>query len=172
MSTTYTATEHKQVIHSIVYRLHKQGLTQQQIAEAVEYTQGNVSHIIGKIKAVEETATYQVGRSTGRPAQLSKHQRELLRQTVEQGADKVGFPDSCWTRNRVQLYLKNRFAVTYSLAHISRLMTQLGFSLQQPEVVDDRHNPEQIQYYETQVLPETKKKANAARSLHYLCRRS
>lgn len=149
--------EHKQVIHQIVYRLSELGLSQQDIARATGYTQGNISHILGKMNAIEDQQAYTVEHSPGRPAELNEDQLHLLDQKLQAGAKAAGFPSAGWSRRRVHHYIKARFQVDYSMPHISRLMTQLGYSLQQPQLKDTRRSRQQEAYYEKVVLPQLKK---------------
>lgn len=152
-----TVTEHKEHIHKIIYRLAEQGLTQKDIALATGYTQAGISHTLAKIKSANGVENYQVGKPSGRPAKLKRHQRQELKRLLAKGAKANGFPSDGWTRMRIQSFINVRFQVDYSLPHISRLMTTLGYSLKQPQVKDTRQRSEQIAYYETEVIPELKK---------------
>jgi transposase len=105
----------------------------------------------------EDVEEYEVGHSSGRPTELDTEQVRLLKQHLQGGAKTVGFPSEGWTRQRVHSFIKARFKVDYSMPHISRLMKKLGYSLQQPQVVDTRRSREQEAYYEHKVLPELKK---------------
>lgn len=158
MAKMITSTEHKQIIHQIVYRLSQLGIPQCDIAFATDYTQGNVSHILHKIDSQEGLEHYEVSHSPGRPTALNAGQAQLLSEQLKRGAKAAGFSSEGWTRRRVHDFIKARFKVDYSMPHISRLMVKLGYSLQQPQVVDPRRSSEQEKYYEQVVLPELKKK--------------
>lgn len=157
MAKVITNTEHKQIIHQIVYRLSQRGVSQIDIAFATDYTQGNVSHIVRKIDSEEHPTQYEITPSPGRPAALDADDLRLLDDQLTRGAKAVGFPSDGWTRRRVHNFIKARFDVDYSMPHISRLMNKLGYSLQQPQVIDTRRSDEQEAYYEQVVLPELKK---------------
>jgi transposase len=157
MSKEITPTEYKQSLHQIVYRMSQLGLSQKDIAFATGYTQGNISHILQKIASQDSLSQYEVGHSSGRPANLDAEELELLKQELGRGAKAIGFPSEGWTRQRVHDFIQVRFKVDYSMPHISRLMKKLGYSLQEPEVVDTRRSSEQEACYEQKVLPELKK---------------
>lgn len=91
---TYTASQHKEVIHQIIYRLRQQSMPKQQVTEAVNYSQCNILHIVRKIENHGgKLETYRVDLPPGKPGHLSTQQLALLHQTIEQPADKVGFPN-------------------------------------------------------------------------------
>ena len=58
MAKMITSTEHKQIIHQIVYRLSQSGMSQSNIALATDYTQGNISHILPAIPQVAISASF------------------------------------------------------------------------------------------------------------------
>lgn len=157
MARELTATEHTQVIHQVIYRLSQLGLGQKEIAQAVEYSQSNVSYVLRKIEESGGLEQYKVSCSSGRPSKLEDKQIEELKKGLKQGAKACGFPHDGWTRLRIQSYIKARFDVEYSLPHISRLMKRLGYSLQEPTIKDSRRSEDQIEYYEEVVIPELKK---------------
>ena len=157
MARELTATEHKQVIHQVIFRLSQLGLGQKEIAQAVDYSQSNVSCVLRKIKEAGNLEEYEVGCSSGRPSKLDAGQIKVLKTNLKQGAKACGFPQDGWTRLRVQSYIRARFEVHYSLPHISRLMKRLGYSLQKPAIRDSRRSEDQIEYYEEVVIPELKK---------------
>ncbi len=157
MAKQITATEHTQIIHGIISRLSELGLAQSAIGYAVEYSQSNISQVLNKVEQCGGLAHYEVGQSSGRPARLSAAERRELKALLQQGAKANGFPQDGWTRLRLQAFIKARFGVDYSRPHISRLMKQLGYSLQQPVLQDTRRSSEQVRCYEEQTLPALKK---------------
>ncbi len=157
MAKKITATAHTQIIHGIISRLSELGLNQSAIGYAVEYSQSNISQVLSKVEQCGGLANYEVGQSSGRPAHLSAAERRELKALLERGAKANGFPHDGWTRSRIQAFIKARFGVDYSMPHISRLMKQLGYSLQQPVLQDTRRRGEQVRHYEEQTLPELKK---------------
>lgn len=70
---------------------------------------------------------------SGRPAKLTRAQRRRLVRLLKRGARAVGFETERWTQRRIQQVIKREFGVHYHQNYISRLMQQLGWSVQKPE---------------------------------------
>ncbi|MFT6485908.1 MAG: hypothetical protein ACI974_000897 [Paraglaciecola sp.] len=69
-------------------------MPKQQVTEAVNYSQCNILHIVRKIENHGgKLETYRIDLPPSKPGHLSTQQLELLHQTIEQPADKVGFPN-------------------------------------------------------------------------------
>ena len=65
---------------------------------------------------------------------MSRDQLTELRGLLDQGAEAFGFLGAVWTSSRVTAVIKRWFGVTYHRAHVSRLLRELGLSVQQPIV--------------------------------------
>jgi transposase len=48
------------------------------------------------------------------------------------GAEAYGFLGDVWTSQRVATVIKQEFGVVYHRAHVSRLLRQIGWSVQKP----------------------------------------
>jgi len=70
--------------------------------------------------------------SLGRPSKLTAEQKRQLRRTLKRGAQAAGCDTNRWTLARVQQVIKHDFGVSYRRTHVSWLLDQLGWSLQQP----------------------------------------
>ena len=53
-------------------------------------------------------------------------------QLLEQGAEAHGFVGDVWTTKRIAMVIKRAFGVSYHPAHLSRLMRQIGWTVQKP----------------------------------------
>jgi transposase len=71
-------------------------------------------------------------RGGGRPAKLTAEQRQQLRRTLRRGAQRAGFATERWTLARVQQVIERDFGVRYHRHHLSWLLEQLDWSVQQP----------------------------------------
>jgi putative transposase len=71
-------------------------------------------------------------RGGGRPSKLTTEQKRQLRQTLKRGAPAAGFLTQRWTLARVQQVIEHDFGISYHRSHLSRLLDQLNWSLQQP----------------------------------------
>ena len=70
--------------------------------------------------------------SNGRPSKLSRAQQDLLKRHRKRGALAAGFPTDRWTLHRVKKLIQTQFDVEYHPHYLSRLLHDLGFSVQKP----------------------------------------
>ena len=74
-----------------------------------------------------------VGRSPGRPARLTRKQKDQLVELLLHGPGGFGWRTEVWTTLRIAKVIKRKFAVHYHPDHVGRLLHQLGWSHQKPE---------------------------------------
>ncbi len=114
------------------WELKEQGWSQREIAHALGVTEGAVSqwmrrgHEGGGIEALRKRT------SPGAPPRLSEEQRAQLKGLLLKGAEAYGFRGEVWTCERVAKLIRAEFCVSYHPAHVSRVVRQLGLSLQKP----------------------------------------
>jgi transposase len=65
-------------------------------------------------------------------SRLSAEQKAELVRRLEQGAEAQGFLGDVWTTKRVASLIQQAFGVQYHPAHMSRLLRELGWSVQKP----------------------------------------
>lgn len=68
----------------------------------------------------------------GPQPKLSAEQRAHLPSLLAKGAEHHGFVGDLWTTPRVATVIRREFGVRYHPAHVSRLLRQLDWSVQQP----------------------------------------
>lgn len=68
----------------------------------------------------------------GKQPLLTVEQRGQLPALLTKGAEAHGFIGDIWTTGRVAIVIKRAFGVRYHPAHVSRLLRQLGWTLQKP----------------------------------------
>jgi transposase len=68
----------------------------------------------------------------GRVSRLSAEQKAELVRLLEQGAETQGFLGNVWTTKRVATVIKEAFGIRYHPAHMSRLLREIGWSVQKP----------------------------------------
>jgi len=95
--------------------------------------------------------------TTGRPAALSREQRDVLTALLIQGAQVHGFPDASWTTLRVREVIGQQFNLWHHRDHVRRILHQLGFSRQKPDQRALEQNPEAVTTWVQTTLPEIKK---------------
>lgn len=107
-------------------------MSQAQIARHLGVTEAAVS----KWKKTLEThgpEALEARRASGRPPKLSDAERTQLVTLLERGALAAGFPTERWTLGRVKQVIQNEFGVRYHRNYLSRLLHDLGWSVQKPE---------------------------------------
>jgi transposase len=108
-------------------------------------------------------------KASGRPARLNQAQKATLVERLKQGALAAGFPTERWTTGRVRQLIEREFGVRYHVKYIPRLLTGLGWSLQQPMPRAAERDEELIRAWLAQDWPRIKKSA-AARRKHLVFR--
>ena len=72
-------------------------------------------------------------KASGRPAKLDEGSKQALVKKLEEGAVAAGFPTEQWTQARVKKVIEREFGVIYHQNYISRLLDDLGWSVQKPD---------------------------------------
>lgn len=75
------------------------------------------------------------GHRSGRPSQLSERQCQELCDILDSGPVAYGFTSGVWTCPMVARVIEDEFSVSYHPAHVSRLLHELGFSVQRPKKI-------------------------------------
>jgi transposase len=98
----------------------------------------------------------------GSVSPLSAEQRKELYDLVAAGPLAAGFPSGIWTGVMVAELIKSRFGVTYHPPGVTRLLHQIGFSVQRPRKRLSRADPAAQETWEKERFPEIKKKPRKA----------
>ncbi len=113
------------------WSLHQAGWTGRAIAQALGVTEGAVSQWLKRAREQGRAALHH--RMPPGPApKLTAEQRAQLPALLAHGAEAYGFLGDVWTTKRVAAVIQREFGVTYHPAHVSRLLRQLGWSVQKP----------------------------------------
>src|SRR5205807_6581683 len=94
------------------------------------------------------------GKSSGRPAKLSKTQRKELVKLIEKGPESNGFPGSCWRTPMLQHLIQKRFGVFYNARYLSELLKNIGFSYQKATFVASKRDKEARENWLQTIWPE------------------
>ena len=97
----------------------------------------------------------------GRKRDLSPEQEHELAALVEAGAVAAGLPTEAWTLPRIARLIRERFGVDYHPAHVSRLLSAMGFSCQRPSRRAIERDEEKIRHWKRYKWPALKKKPAA-----------
>ncbi len=68
----------------------------------------------------------------GPPSKLTAEQKTQLVRLLDQGAEAHGFLGDVWTTKRVAAVIQQAFGVRYHPASMSRLLREIGWSVQKP----------------------------------------
>lgn len=111
--------------------LHEGGWTGKRIAEALGVTRGAVSQWLKRARDGGRAALRRRA-APGATPKLTAAQREQLPDLLAKGAERYDFSGEVWTTKRVAHVIQREFGVAYHPAHVSRLLRQLGWSVQKP----------------------------------------
>jgi transposase len=134
-------------------------MTQAQIARDLGVSEAAVSHWDKALKAGSNML--EVHKASGRPAKLNEDAKKELVEKLKKGAVVAGFPTEQWTQARVKEVIKQEFGVVYHQNHISRLLDQLGWSVQKPDSRAIERDEELIVAWLKQDWPRIKKVTTA-----------
>ena len=96
--------------------------------------------------------------ASGRPPKLSAADKKKLEKTLLKGARSVGFPTDLWTCPRIAEVIKKRFAISYHVDHVCRLLHSMGWSPQRPTRVAIERDEPRIAQWIREDWPRAKKK--------------
>jgi transposase len=105
-------------------------------------------------------------KASGRPANLTSSDKTKLLERMKAGAIAAGFETERWTQARVQAMIEKEFDVHYHQNYISRLLHDLGWSVQQPETRAMERDEELIRAWLSKDWTRIKKSAAARRRNH------
>jgi transposase len=106
--------------------------------------------------------------ATGRPSKLTPTQKRTLKQQLRKGALAAGFLTDRWTLERIAALIEQELGVRYHPHYLSRLLRQLGFTLQSPQPAAVERDDDLIRAWLRQDWPRIKKSAAARRRGHFL----
>jgi len=113
------------------WELFQEGWKAVRIAEALNVTRGAVSQWVKRGREGGPEALRTRPRP-GRQPRLTAAQRAALPTLLTRGAESYDFIGDLWTTTRVALVIRRAFGVSYHPAHVSRVLRQIGWTLQKP----------------------------------------
>jgi transposase len=146
------------------WALSQEGWSGRAIAAALGVTPGAVSQWL---KRAREGGVQALAHRMppGSAPRLSAEQRAQLPTLLAYGAEAYGFLGDVWTSKRVAAVIKQEFGVVYHRAHVSRLLRQIGWSVQKPIQRATQRDEQVIAQWTTERWPalQAKPKASSAR---------
>jgi transposase len=145
-----------------VHMLEAGEMSQVQIARALGVSEAAVSKWN---KELRENGLHalELRKATGRPPKLNQEAKKLLAEKLKQGAIAAGFPTEQWTQARVKRVIEQEFGAVYHQNYISRLLDEMGWSVQKPDPRAIERDEELILAWLKQDWPRIKKGTAARR---------
>ena len=148
-----------QLLRQRCAQLKEQGWKQTKIAQALGLTEGWVSRTLKKYRQDGQTGL--AWRKPKGPAcRLTHEQLTQLVEELSKGAEHHGFPGNIWTRPRVNEVIKRLFGVSYDPSQIGRLLKKVEWTRQKPQAKARQQDPQRVQHWRAEHLPELKKSPN------------
>jgi transposase len=134
------------------WELHQAGWTGTAIAQALGVSEAAVSTWLNRARAggVEALKRHP---PPGATPKLTVEQRAQLPAILAKGAEWYDFIGNVWTTKRVAAVIKREFGVSYHPAHVSRLVRQVGLSLQKPVVRATQRDEDAIRAWRDETWP-------------------
>jgi transposase len=111
---------------------------------------------------LERFDSLQYRTSPGRPAKLSKTQKQRLKALITAGPEEAGYPTGCWNCALIQDLILREFKVLYDVFYVSQLLHTLGLSYQKARFVSDHLDADQrkvwIDHEWPQIVAEAKRR--------------
>jgi transposase len=98
-------------------------------------------------------------KSGGRPARMTRTEKQTLVHTLKRRALVAGFPSDRWTTGRVRQLIDREFGLRYHVKCIPRLLAALGWRLQLPLPRAAERDEELIRAWLAWDLPRIKRSA-------------
>lgn len=117
-------------LHAVV--LNMEGKTAPQIATVLKVHRSKVSIWLRTWQQYGMDGLLE-GHRPGRPPALSDQQKQKLADILDSGPVAYGFTTGVWTSPMVARVVEEEFYVTYHPAHVSRILHEIGFSVQRPK---------------------------------------
>ena len=144
-----------------------------QLLEVGEMSQAEIARHLGvttaavskwKKQLIESGAeSLRARKATGRPPKLDEVGKQALLKKLEEGAIAAGFSTEQWTQARVKKVIKQEYGVSYHRNYISRLLGDLGWSVQKVDPRAMERDEELIRAWLSRDWPRIKKSAAARR---------
>jgi transposase len=148
------------------WELHEAGWSGARIAAALGVTPGAVSQWLTRAREGGGQEALRTKPRPGKQPRLTAEQRAQIPARLAQGAEAHGFVGDVWTTKRVAAVIKRACGVSYHPAHVSRLLRQLGWTLQKPIQRASQRDEDKVTAWREQEWPalQAKRRQSSARS--------
>jgi transposase len=111
-------------------------------------------------------ASLKYQRKGGRQAKLTPSQKKELCKILDEGTQKAGFQNGCWSSLLVQEVIRREFGgIVYNRMYVCELLKNLGYSFQKSKFVSDHLDESARAAWRGQRWPDILKAATASKSM-------
>jgi transposase len=132
--------------------LHDQGWSGRAIAAALGVTDGAISQWLKRARVGGREAL-RSHPPPGPTPKLTDAQRTALPGLLAAGAEAYDFIGDVWTTKRIAVVIKRNFGVSYHPAHVSRLMRQIGWTVQKPVARASQRDEAKVKVWRDETWP-------------------
>lgn len=93
----------------------------------------------------------------GPKSRLSDFNKQKIKQAILKGPKAQGFATDLWTLERIAKLIKKIAKVNYHPGHVWKILLDLGFTCQKPQIKSKERNEENIKKWKQRVWPQLKK---------------
>lgn len=122
-----------------------------------------ISHWV-KALMYEGFDSLQYQRPKGRPAKLTKTQKNELYALVKSGPEACGFDSGCWTSVLIQELIRVKFGVLFNRFYVCELLRNIGISRQKARFISDHLSEEKRKNWMEIEWPKIFEQAKALRA--------
>ena len=121
------------------YELLRKGVRKADIARTLGVSWNTVGRWAKRLEGLG-TGSWKDVKPPGKPSKLTVKQRDELMNILIKGALARGYPTDLWTLKRVAEVIRQEFGVEYNVTHVWRVLRDMGFSSQVPQLVAKERN--------------------------------
>jgi transposase len=118
----------------------------------------NSVYALGAKARREGVKSLKVVPRSGRPRKITKTQWPAILRRIAEGPRACGFDRDLWTLPMIREFLLNEYGVEYHVDHLSKLMRDLGMSVQRPAVRAKERDEKAIRRFAKAEFPALEKK--------------
>lgn len=137
--------------------LNSEGRTSGELAGILKAPRSKVSEWLARYEAYGVEGLLE-GYRSGRPPELTSHQREQLGDILDSGPVAYCLDRGIWTSPMIAWVIEEEFGVSYHPGHVRKLLHSLGFSVQRPRRVLARADASEQDRWHRRTYPNLKKK--------------
>ena len=142
--------------------LKQEGWYQRAIAESLGVSEVSVSRWLARSRQGGPEALL-ARPVSGRPANLTVHQKNLIPEFLWHGPEAYGFRGAVWTCRRIAQVIATEFGILYHKDHVSRLLKELHWTPQVPITRAIQRDEQAIRSWRDEVWPDLQRRARRER---------